>query len=353
MCKFHHDVALDVARRADGSIDPMAFALNIIALGANCSIKYYMPTMKGVKGSMTYRLASKECQTAFEQSELVYDPNAFTAYQANTLAFLKDKTNNSIMDFGFDQQRPAVIKNRFKSFLQVAPDELYLPFNTLSPDVFQTPKQATQYQTLRLAAADYWHRDGVAETLTERFKQSVTTLFSEAPEKTNPYLLKTYEAMPPKLKQFSECAGGMCASAGGTIAGHLGCIAKLAILPALGASSGIAHDPTIMYGMMAGGTALGIGAWQLLHYQRGTLPGKMEKWATYGTAVISLSALMSWHAFGDGHDHHHGFAKPSSVTYFNDEAGRSFMVRKNILCAPDNNQPLMDTIQISGPKPTL
>lgn len=366
MCKFHQDIALDVARQADGTVDPTAYALNIIALGANCSIKHYMPNMKGVKGSMTYRIASQDSQQAFKQSGLAYDPDAFEAYRGNTLGFLQQETQDAIQQHGFDQNRPKVIKNRIKSFLQVAPDELYAPFNNLSADIFKDKKQAAAYQELRLAAADYWNKDGVSDILTERFKQSVTTIFAEAPEQTNPTLLKIYEAMPDKMKQFSECAGGVCASAGGTLAGHLGCIAKLAILPALGATSGISNDPAVMYGMMAGGTGLGIGTWQYLHYRRGTLPTMLENAVTYGTAVLSLSALMAWHTFGSGHDHHHGGHEPSDITYFDDDAGRRFMVRESVLCGMrmakdtvingavcDTLVPYtkfqIDTIQLAGP----
>jgi hypothetical protein len=313
MCKFHQDIALDVATGADGSVNPTIYALNIIALGANCSIRHYMPEMKGVKGSMTYKLASQECQTAFKNSGLVYEPAAFEAYRSETLPALRNASQEIIQTHGFDQKRPSVIKGRIKSFLQVAPDELYAPLDNLTPNVFKTPKQAEQYQGLRLAVADYWATDGVAPALKERFKQSVSVLFSEAPAKTNPALLKAYEVIPDKLKAFGDCAGGVCSSAGGTLLGHLGCIAKAVVLPALSATSTVANDPMVMYSLMGAGTVLGLGAWQLLHYQRGTLPGKLEKAMTYGAAIISLGALTAWHSLDDHHHHEYNHFQETKI----------------------------------------
>lgn len=364
MCKFHQDVALDVSRNADGTINPTVYALNIIALGANCSVRHYMPDMKGVKGSMTYRLASRDSQESFNQSGILYEREAFNSYRGHTLDFLQKQSQETIQQHGFDTHRPKVIKNRIKSFLQAAPDELYAPFGNLSAGIFKTGKDADAYQGLRLAAADYWQKDHVKDILTERFKQSVATIFTEAPQKTNPAMLKIYEAMPNKMKQFSECTSGICASAGGTLAGHFGCVAKFAVLPALGLGSGTAHDPVTMYGMMFGGTALGLGVWQYLHYRRGTLPGKLEKFVTYGTAIVGLGAVTAWHQLSDSHAHHKDHT-PSPITYFNDQEGRRFMVRNELICGvrtindtvingvktdlvlPYNTRRI-DTLQISG-----
>jgi hypothetical protein len=304
MCKFHQDIALGVARHPDGTIDTIAFAVNAIALGTNFYIETYVPQMPDISGYDTYEMASTKGQTAFAESGIVYNAQAAANYQESVLPLLQQKTQEIIDRRSFGDQTLKKLRTVAGAigFINRAPDTTYVPFDNLSPEVFDKQEHITLYQELRLAAAELWSDSDVQTAFKELFVQSVAATFTGAVQKVNPTLLTVYEAIPDGLKPLSTCAGGVCASAGGTMLGHLGCVAKVALLPALGATSGMADSPIAMITMMAGGTALGVTAWQALHRQRGTEPTTLEKAMTYGTAVGGLGLVTVLHLLGH-HDH--------------------------------------------------
>ncbi len=233
MCKFHHNVALEVARRDDGSIDLAAFCINSVTLGTLFYIGHYVEELPGISGYDVNRLSSKKGQQAFRNSGLPYDPEGFSAYQAETIHVLKEQTR-AIMD-----KHPECMaslqhlktEQQAIDFINNAPDELYAGFDDLSTDVFKKKKHADKYQPLRLAAADYADVPGVQPILTECFKQSVATTFCEAPEKANPAALwvheqlkpvadTVYNVMPSWAKKFNTWAGGLCTVGGANVLYH-------------------------------------------------------------------------------------------------------------------------------------
>lgn len=348
MCKFHQDIALDVARNPDGSLDPLSFAINSIALGTNFAIDDYVPAMPGISGYNTYGLASKEGQDAFAQSNLVYDPDAFEAYRMNTIGFLQERTKDIIANHAMDKKFTKKLGQGKKAirFVNTIPDEAYASFDNLSSDIFKTDKAAALYQDIRQASAEYWNDPQTQEILEKRFEFSVANIFTEAKENANPLLLKTYEALPDVVKQYGDCAKGICRGVSISSVAHSGCIAKFAVLPALGASSTLTEDPNLTIGLMTGLSATGIGLWHYIHHMRGTIPNKLEKFSTYGTTLVTLGAVMAWHTLSHQADHTTDHeAEPKSRLYV-DEQGREFLIQRNVICTMTGFRISQDTIPL-------
>lgn len=333
MCKFHEDVARDIATRADGTFDPHIYAVNLAVLGTLFSIKDYVPAMPDISGFDTYELASEYGRISFAVSGLVYDAAKFTAYRDKTRAVLQEKTRQVLEAYPLKEKSFARLQSKRSGvyYMNKAPDEMYDPFEKgFDASLYPTRAQAEKYNQLRHMAADYGADPVVRDILTERFKQSVATVFTEAQEKVSPTILKIYEKLPPKLRLFNSCAGGICSAAGGSFVGHLGCVIKFGVLPALGGATGIAHDPALMYGLMGGGTALGLGLSEYLPYRKGGVPSKLQRMMTYGTALVTLAGFTAYHELSGDHDHHAGHG--DNVTYFRDDAGNRFMVQQKVLC---------------------
>jgi hypothetical protein len=306
MCKFHHDVACDIARRPDGTIDPMAYAINCIALGTNFDIGTYVPTLPNTGGTNKYELACKRGQSGFVQSGLVYDPQAFSAYRSKTLDFLKERTQQAIARNPVDQSTLKRLRSRRRAFgfINTAPDNLYVPFDNLTTGVFRNEKQATIYQSIRLAAADYWQDTDVQEILSNRFRQSVAVTFTEAAQKVNPKLLAVYEAIPEKLRDFTSCTAGMCTTAGIQGLVHIGCLKNAAMVIG-GITLGGAMNTKEMLLWSSGASLAGPILMEGVNYFRNMPTRKLTRMLTYGASILGFSGMMLWHTLRHNHQTHH------------------------------------------------
>ncbi len=151
-----------------------------------------------------------------------------------------------------------------------------------------------------------------------------------------------------KRRQFKECLRGICAAAGGTLLGHIGCIAKFGVLPILVTAGVVTHTPVAMTGVIVSGTALGLVAWHLWHRKNKSQPSKLERFVTYGMALVSIVGMTLWHNV-EHHSEHEQLQNTTNVSYFNDEAGREFMVTEELVCGLEGTAIYRDTVQVSGP----
>lgn len=329
MCKFHEDVALDVATGPDGKIDPVVYALNTVALGSSFSIGDFIPAMQDVGGHDVYEIASHFGQKSFKDSGLVYDPVAMAAYRENTLSILQQKSAEIVSAAlqSDDSLKRLRTKRDGVYYINKAPDNV---FDGFSPDRNETAVDP-RYQTIRTMAGIYMQDQQVQEILAERFRHSVATIFTEARDKANPQVLKAYERLPLKWRKYTSCIDGACSSAGGALLGHMGCVMKFA-LPALAGTGVMAHDPAVMYGLLGGGTALGIGLFEGRSYYKGKVPSRLQRYTTYGAALLTFGVFTALHLGDSDHHAQHEGLQQEKVTYFTSEDGRHFQVTQNMAC---------------------
>lgn len=354
MCKFHQDIALDVAQNMDGSLDPLSFVINSLAIGTVFSIGDYIPEMPNISGYNTYALASKQGQKAFADSGLVYDANAFESYRHDTIGFLRDRTADIIKkhDISADTIKKIGENKKALRFVNKIPDAVYARFSDKSDNMYKNDTEKNLYHDLRMAAADYWDDAETQDILHTRFEFSVADNFTVAKNKTNPLLLRGYEALPEVVKEYGDCAKGICTGGGIGVVAHIGCIAKFGVLPLLGASSALTANPVLTFGVMTGLSVGGLALWQHMHNKRGTVPGKLEKFATYGATLAAFGIALSAHAqhimpHGDD-DQHNG---PKTTIYIGDD-GQEYLIRKDIICTGFGpSRVVQDTIPLNK-KPT-
>lgn len=347
MCKFHQDVALDVAQNMDGSFHPLSFNMNALALGVNFDIDTYTPTMSGISGYNIYALAGKKGRDALASSGLTYDPYAFQAYRHDTIGFLRQRSADIIAKHKISDH---VLKkigrgNQAIHFLNAIPDHVYASFDNSSADIYKNDKEKNLYHGLRLAAADYWDDTDTQEILQKYFEFSVAKIFTQAQKKAHPLVLRGYESLPDVVKQYGDCAKGICTGAGIGVVAHIGCIAKFGLLPLIGASTALTSNPVLTFGVMTGLSAGGIGLWQRIHKKRGSVPNRLEKFATYGATLAAFGLAVAAHSDHIITDQHKNTAQ---ATYYTDESGQQFMIREAVICSGFETRIMRDTIAIGG-----
>jgi hypothetical protein len=311
MCEFHDSAASSVATDPiTGHKDPVLQFLAGVALNRH-RIQTIFPEMPKLTGQDDYQLATKQAQNLFRsKNQLLQTQTILEAERTQTQKLLRDILQNAAQESGLDHHVSSLDERKVKQLQAQAILAVY--DTTQSPFALREQPTEKRFKILH-DALQIIHQDSKADALLkQRFGQAVSSKFLSAPQKINKNWLSLYERVPEKLRDYKDCAEGVCSASAGNLLGHLGCIIKVAILPTLGASSSLLANPHISYAVMGGGSALGIGAWQYLHHRRGTKPSKAEKWMTYGTSIAGLTGLMAYHSFAH-HNHDPMSDKPIPV----------------------------------------
>lgn len=297
MCKFHKDVAREIATDpTTGTFDPLAYSIGLSAL-AKFWIDRYMPDMSDCDGYSNYEMASLRGVRAFDRSGLSSNLQDIENFKTTTIGSVRDALASVISENGLTLEKLNLPKNpvRNSRFLDQAMCEIYQGDPAIGLELRSSVDKAEQ-EPLRLAVEKLTSQPGIDVLLQKLQEGSFGRLFTEAKEKVNPTLLSAYEKIPSGLtKTFRNCA--MCAGSGtgGALVSHAGCV----LVPVFAGASGSALSAQLMSAMLvtspviAGGVTAGID--RLQH--------KGFSFLKVGaSAALGLAIATGVNAYG-GHDH--------------------------------------------------
>lgn len=295
MSKIHQEAAFDLIGHPEKEDfkDALPFyALNSLAF-ENIEMRSYASVPK--ERCNRYDLAGCQCEPGFYDVDVYfYTPKAHQNYINKVHMTLQHKANN-VLD--------AFVENNHEVLPDKARQKMRTPKrakNYMTTYIMPKTAQQPEYQTLHAAADAYWQDPEIQEILERVFRYSVAKNIRAAQEKAHPLITKAYKFIPQKWRPYLGTVNGICCSGGGTLLGHLGCVTKFGLLPLLGTSIG--HAPALMYGLMAGGSALGIAAWEWMNNKKSIVPTKLQRMATYGMAITGLAGFSLYHS-STGHNH--------------------------------------------------
>lgn len=309
MCKFHKDVAREIATDPlTGGFDPLAYSIGLAAL-ARYWIDRYIPEMTNCDGYSNYEMASRAGISAFEKSFLPKDIDSINAYHADTIGDLRAAVKAVIETKGLTLAALNLPKNPVKNtrFLDIAMADIYEGDPAIGL-MLRSAAKAPSQDPLRNAVSALFAQDGIEEKLQKIQEGSFSKLFLEAPDKINPALLKAYEHIPQGLRSsFKACA--MCAGTGtgGALVSHAGCV----LVPVFAGASGSALSAQLMSAMLvtspvlAAGVTAGIDKLQ----NKGFSFVKVGASAALGLAIAAgLNATNDHSHHAGSHSHSHGHA---------------------------------------------
>lgn len=300
MCKFHKDVAREIATNpTTNQFDAATYSVALAAM-AKFRIEQYMPPMFGENGNSNYAMASARGVAALEQSGL------------------KEKVTGQPVDLGFIRHTLARVMAAHGATMQTLNltgkakhDEAFLDEATVKIyENYTAPGYAAgalsvvktahkpEFEPLRAVVDDFLSQSGLEPVLRQGFETSVLRLFTAAPQRVNPVALKAYEKIPTHLRDvFSSCARCAGTGAGGALVSHLGCIA----LPVVAGATGSAVSGGLMTGMMfAGSPLIAAGVTYGLDKGRGRA---LSVPRIAGAAAIAFAVSLGINSLGEGHDH--------------------------------------------------
>jgi hypothetical protein len=340
MCEFHDGAATSLATDpTTQNKNPVLEHLAGVALNRH-RIGTVFPQMKKLTGSDDYQLATRKAQSLFNaHPDLLHTQATLNFERDRTQHLLRDVLQDAVSKSGLSLADIETDKRKNKHYQSEAVSAVY--DTTQAPFILHDQPTDERFQKLHKALQIVHNTPQADMLLKQRFEQAISSKFLKAPSKVNPNWLRLYERVPEIVRNYKDCAEGMCSASAGNLIGHLGCIFKMAVLPSLGASSSLLANPNVTFAVMGGGSAAGIGAWHYLHKRRGTKPSSLEKYLTYGSSILGLTGIMAYHTFGHSHhDHTAGHYNPAPIQKTAD--GREFMIVTKDLCAP--GRALGDTI---------
>lgn len=205
MCKFHKDVAKDIATDTKtGAFDAGKYAVALTAM-AHFRIEQYMPSMFGCDGFVPAEMATAEAQKAIADSGLRSCPHAMARYRDTHIEALRAAMADTASVFSLTQKdlniAPGEItKDGYKATCCAQPDPTVNgPFMDYAvvylfdgyDDAQKTYVSGTlslmedapqpQYEAIRMATAHFVAHPGVMETLKQMFEDSLVKIFKAAP----------------------------------------------------------------------------------------------------------------------------------------------------------------------------
>lgn len=288
MCKFHKDVAREIATDPQtGKVNKTKYQIALVSL-AKWWVEQYLPTVS-VLGYSSYELATQQAQDAFNATELPKTETQMKVCRARNLPFLREAINKVVEEgkysFSFSQTKLD------KSMTDLYDGDPYKKLTLVS----KSPTE--EFETFRQAIDGFLKTPEVEERLKSMLEHNIAKLFQEAPQKVNRFILGQYEKRPSIRNVFNACACGMGAG-GGFLASHAGCI----ISPSLSfaTAAGGAMGSVIAIGASFSITALGLYLW---HKVRGEVASKTERRLTFASAFMGATLAVGLH-LGGGHAGH-------------------------------------------------
>lgn len=219
MCKLHKDVAIAVAKDPiTSAIDPIIYSITICAL-AKFWIDKYMPDMSHIDGYSDYEMSVPSAQQSFLESGLETHIERAREGQLERISFLREASTKIIKDYALTPQSLHLPKHPDKSprFL----DQVMLDVYEGIPSEGLCLKEKSghhKYEPLRAAIEMIYQVPNYGSVLETALKSSISNLFINAPQNTNPEVIKIYDKIPIKLRtSFGSCSlhsgGGVLAHA--------------------------------------------------------------------------------------------------------------------------------------------
>lgn len=312
MCRFHKDVARDIATNPQtGEIDPARYAVALVAL--KYRIEEYLPAMFGSSGYSPYELATPVATESFRQSGLAKPLTDIQSFRDKNIDTLRAAMDATAQQHNISTQSLNLPKDplRDTAFLDEATVALFDGYTDLdkhwAPDGLRLKQKAhkASFEPLRAAAETFLAQPGAAPILKQMFENSIARIFMEAEKKANPLILSLYQKVPVKLRP----AFGACATCSSTvIVPHLPCIALMVAASSSAFAAAIVSSPAIVAGLSVAAAGMGYRSWNRL---RGTFAGVTERRAMKAAFALAAGTMIALHvpAFGlhgghgESHDH--------------------------------------------------
>lgn len=203
MCKFHKDVARDIATNSQtGEFHPGKFCIGLLAM-AKFRIEQYMPDMHGCDGFQPSTMTTETAIEAFKASGLTTALDAVYTYRDENIEAMKaamDLTTTScdaslqglnvpdnITKDGYKHcgKMPADI-TKAGPFMDEAVVQLFGGYDdeakTFAAGDLHLVEEAhkPQFEAIRMATEHFLSQVGVTETLKTMFENSLVKVFEEA-----------------------------------------------------------------------------------------------------------------------------------------------------------------------------
>jgi len=335
MCKFHKDVAKDIATNpVTGEFNPGQYAVALVAM-AKFRIEQYMPPMHGCDGFVPSQMTSPVALQALTDSKLVKPLTDFTAYRDANIAQVRAAMAATAQTFDLSlsalNTQDRITKEGYKKtccadpdptkngpFLDEAVVDLFEGYDRpgyVSGDLsLLKTAHKPQFEPIRAATEHFMAQPGVDAILKQMFENSLASVFINAKDdlaagrghdKTDGCVMchdkadepKAATATAPTLKDRMKTAFKRCAGDGfvGFVSAHAGCLAMPVAMGVFGAA---AHGVSILLSpVLAGGLTY---AW---NKARGTAVTPL-KIATSAVMGLTFSIAMNMGGCHGGHEGH-------------------------------------------------
>jgi hypothetical protein len=205
MCKFHKDVAKQIATNPDtGLFNPGKYAAALVAM-AHFRIEQYMPPMFGCDGFVPAEMATDVAVKALADSNLRACPHTISRFfddHIDDLRAAMDKTATAVsLDEADLNMKPGQLtQDGFKVTCCAKPDPtINGPFldhavvylfegyddaaKTYVSGTLRLAEEAQdpRYEAIRMAAEHFSNQDNVLDVLKQMFEDSLVTVFKAAP----------------------------------------------------------------------------------------------------------------------------------------------------------------------------
>lgn len=286
MCKFHKDVAIQVATDSNG-IDPVAYSIMMCAL-SRYWINFYMPDMGHIDGYSAYEMATEETISAFKNSDTLYhmsqNMQGVIDYANQNSPKIRAAVNEVIAEQGLSLEKlncPSDPLNH-QRFAWAIAQHLFEGEPTQGMRMVKSVKNP-KHEPMHRAVDAFFQKNGVESILQEMIAGSFAKVIRAAQEQVNPKLLTAYETLPRGLRMaFASCA---IHGSGGVLGIHALCY----LLPTAGAANlGMMAAPIVSAAIDSG-----------LEWRRGN---DFSWWRSGSVAALSLTLAFGIQAVWP-HDH--------------------------------------------------
>lgn len=202
MCKFHKDVAREIATNEAGEFDAGKYATALVSM-ALFRVEQYLPEMHGCDGFNPAQMITEKAKQSFASSNLQKPQAEIQAFTDNHMGSLRAAMGLTALSMPLSLQSlnipDRIVQGGYKAtccakpdptengpFLDEAVVELFEGYNDASKkwasgsltlvEVAHKP----QFESLRTAADHFTSQEGVREVLQGMFERSLASIFQSA-----------------------------------------------------------------------------------------------------------------------------------------------------------------------------
>ncbi|PZQ48226.1 MAG: hypothetical protein DI551_01690 [Micavibrio aeruginosavorus] len=202
MCKFHKDVAREIATNRAGEFDAGKYSTALISM-ALFRVEQYMPEMHGFDGFQPEKMLTDTARESFAKSNLARPQAAIVSYHNAHIEGLRaamDLTARSMpLSLGDLNIKDRIEKGGYKAtccaepdptengpFLDEAVVEMFTGYDDTSKKWASGPLSLVEvahkpeFEALRTAVEHFTSQEGVRHVLQGMFERSVASIFQSA-----------------------------------------------------------------------------------------------------------------------------------------------------------------------------